>query len=136
MEAMGRPGRDAFTNGRQIGATLEPQWLAAGALCRHPRRPYHHGVEVGVLPIPEAEIVTKWRLQPGKMRWSISSKAAYPRRRAQVGIGAEPSYRDGSSARRSCSRTCRTRRNAAPISNCHCSIGSRCLATPRKTLSF
>ena len=57
----------AFTDGRQIGATLDRNGL----------RPARYFVtdddlvvlasEIGVLPVPEEKIVAKWRLQPGKM---------------------------------------------------------------------
>src|SRR6201987_427272 len=67
MEPWDGPAAIAFTNGRQIGATLDRNGL----------RPARHFVprdgriimasEMGVLPIPEKDIVTKWRLQPGKM---------------------------------------------------------------------
>ena len=67
MEPWDGPAAVAFTDGRQIGATLDRNGL----------RPARYFVtdddlvvlasEMGVLPVPEESIVTKWRLQPGKM---------------------------------------------------------------------
>src|SRR6201996_1618795 len=67
MEPWDGPAAVAFTDGRQIGATLDRNGL----------RPARYFVtdddlvvlasEMGVLPVPEEAIVTKWRLQPGKM---------------------------------------------------------------------
>jgi glutamate synthase (NADPH) large chain len=67
MEPWDGPAAIAFTNGRQIGATLDRNGLrpARYVVTRDDR--IIMASEVGVLPIPEAEIVTKWRLQPGKM---------------------------------------------------------------------
>jgi glutamate synthase (NADPH/NADH) large chain len=67
MEPWDGPAAMAFTDGRQIGATLDRNGL----------RPARYFVtddglvvlasEMGVLPVPEESIVQKWRLQPGKM---------------------------------------------------------------------
>src|SRR5277367_600244 len=67
MEPWDGPAAIAFTNGRQIGATLDRNGLrpARYIVTRDDR--IIMASEVGVLPIPEQEIVTKWRLQPGKM---------------------------------------------------------------------
>jgi len=67
MEPWDGPAAIAFTNGRQIGATLDRNGLrpARYVVTRDDR--IVMASEVGVLPIPEEEIVTKWRLQPGKM---------------------------------------------------------------------
>jgi glutamate synthase (NADPH/NADH) large chain len=67
MEPWDGPAAIAFTNGVQIGATLDRNGLrpARYIVTRDDR--IVMASEVGVLPIPEEEIVTKWRLQPGKM---------------------------------------------------------------------
>src|SRR5690348_2490841 len=67
MEPWDGPAAIAFTNGRQIGATLDRNGLrpARYVVTRDDR--IIMASEVGVLPVPEADIVTKWRLQPGKM---------------------------------------------------------------------
>src|SRR6516165_636421 len=67
MEPWDGPAAIAFTNGRQIGATLDRNGLrpARYLLTRDDR--IIMASEMGVLTIPEDQIVTKWRLQPGKM---------------------------------------------------------------------
>jgi glutamate synthase (NADPH/NADH) large chain len=67
MEPWDGPAAIAFTNGRQIGATLDRNGLrpARYFLTRDER--IVMASEMGVLPIPERDIVKKWRLQPGKM---------------------------------------------------------------------
>ncbi len=67
MEPWDGPAALAFTDGRQIGATLDRNGLrpARYLLTRDDR--IVMASEMGVLTIPEEEIVTKWRLQPGKM---------------------------------------------------------------------
>jgi glutamate synthase (NADPH/NADH) large chain len=67
MEPWDGPAAVAFTDGRQIGATLDRNGLRPA---RYVVTRDDHVVmasEVGVLPIDEANIVKKWRLQPGKM---------------------------------------------------------------------
>ncbi|MGB7256606.1 MAG: glutamate synthase large subunit [Pseudolabrys sp.] len=67
MEPWDGPAAVAFTDGRQIGATLDRNGLrpARYFLTRDGR--IIMASEMGVLPIAEKDIVTKWRLQPGKM---------------------------------------------------------------------
>jgi glutamate synthase (NADPH) large chain len=67
MEPWDGPAAIAFTNGRQIGATLDRNGLrpARYFLTRDER--IIMASEMGVLPIAEKDIVQKWRLQPGKM---------------------------------------------------------------------
>ncbi|WP_244485403.1 glutamate synthase large subunit [Pseudolabrys sp. Root1462] len=67
MEPWDGPAALAFTDGRQIGATLDRNGLrpARYFLTRDGR--IIMASEMGVLPIPEKDIVKKWRLQPGKM---------------------------------------------------------------------
>jgi glutamate synthase (NADPH/NADH) large chain len=67
MEPWDGPAAIAFTNGRQIGATLDRNGLrpARYLVTRDDR--IIMASEMGVLPIPERDIVQKWRLQPGKM---------------------------------------------------------------------
>ena len=67
MEPWDGPAAIAFTDGRQIGATLDRNGLrpARYFVTRDDR--IVMASEMGVLPIPEKDIVTKWRLQPGKM---------------------------------------------------------------------
>ncbi len=67
MEPWDGPAAVAFTDGRQIGATLDRNGLrpARFLITRDDR--IIMASEMGVLPIPEKDIVRKWRLQPGKM---------------------------------------------------------------------
>jgi len=67
MEPWDGPAAIAFTDGRQIGATLDRNGLrpARYLVTRDDR--IVMASEMGVLPIPECDIVEKWRLQPGKM---------------------------------------------------------------------
>jgi len=67
MEPWDGPAAIAFTNGRQIGATLDRNGLrpARYLVTRDDR--IIMASEMGVLPVPEQDIVVKWRLQPGKM---------------------------------------------------------------------
>jgi glutamate synthase (NADPH/NADH) large chain len=67
MEPWDGPAAIAFTNGRQIGATLDRNGLrpARYFLTRDDR--IIMASEMGVLPVPEKDIIKKWRLQPGKM---------------------------------------------------------------------
>jgi glutamate synthase (NADPH/NADH) large chain len=67
MEPWDGPAAIAFTDGRQIGATLDRNGLrpARYFVTRDDR--IIMASEMGVLPIAEKDIVAKWRLQPGKM---------------------------------------------------------------------
>jgi glutamate synthase (NADPH/NADH) large chain len=67
MEPWDGPAAIAFTDGRQIGATLDRNGLrpARYLVTRDDR--IVMASEMGVLPIAEKDIVQKWRLQPGKM---------------------------------------------------------------------
>src|SRR5216684_23099 len=67
MEPWDGPAAIAFTDGRQIGATLDRNGLrpARWFLTRDDR--IVMASEMGVLRISEKDIVKKWRLQPGKM---------------------------------------------------------------------
>src|SRR5689334_9759070 len=67
MEPWDGPAAIAFTNGRQIGATLDRNGLRPARYVVTRDERIIMASEVGVLPIAEEEIVTKWRLQPGKM---------------------------------------------------------------------
>jgi glutamate synthase (NADPH/NADH) large chain len=67
MEPWDGPASIVFTDGRQIGATLDRNGLRPSRYCITDDDMVIMGSEQGVLPIPEARIVSKWRLQPGKM---------------------------------------------------------------------
>ncbi len=67
MEPWDGPAAIAFTDGRQIGATLDRNGLRPARYCITDDDVVIMASEAGVLPIPESKIVKKWRLQPGKM---------------------------------------------------------------------
>ncbi|PPQ25910.1 glutamate synthase large subunit [Rhodopila globiformis] len=67
MEPWDGPAAIAFTDGRQIGATLDRNGLRPARYCVTDDDYVIMASEAGVLPVPEEKIVKKWRLQPGKM---------------------------------------------------------------------
>ncbi|MCC6718979.1 MAG: glutamate synthase large subunit [Acetobacteraceae bacterium] len=67
MEPWDGPAAIAFTDGRQIGATLDRNGLRPARYLITDDDLVIMASETGVLPVPEERIVRKWRLQPGKM---------------------------------------------------------------------
>src|SRR5205809_659819 len=67
MEPWDGPAAIAFTDGRQIGATLDRNGLRPARYIVTDDDHVIMASEAGVLPVPEEKIVRKWRLQPGKM---------------------------------------------------------------------
>ncbi|WP_427963901.1 glutamate synthase large subunit [Altererythrobacter sp.] len=67
MEPWDGPAAVAFTDGRQIGATLDRNGLRPARYCVTKDDLVCMASESGVLPFAEEDIVRKWRLQPGKM---------------------------------------------------------------------
>jgi glutamate synthase (NADPH/NADH) large chain len=67
MEPWDGPAAVAFTDGRQIGATLDRNGLRPARFIITDQDHVIMASEVGVLDVPEERIVRKWRLQPGKM---------------------------------------------------------------------
>jgi glutamate synthase (NADPH) large chain len=67
MEPWDGPAAIAFSDGRQIGATLDRNGLRPARYLVTRDGLVVMASEMGVLPIPEETIVEKWRLQPGKM---------------------------------------------------------------------
>ena len=67
MEPWDGPASIAFTDGRQIGATLDRNGLRPSRYIVTDDDLVIMGSECGCLPVPEEKIVKKWRLQPGKM---------------------------------------------------------------------
>ncbi len=67
MEPWDGPAAIAFTDGRQVGATLDRNGLRPARYIITDDDLVVLASEAGVLPIAESRIVKKWRLQPGKM---------------------------------------------------------------------
>jgi glutamate synthase (NADPH/NADH) large chain len=67
MEPWDGPASIAFTDGRQIGATLDRNGLRPSRYVVTDDDLVIMGSECGCLPVAEERIVKKWRLQPGKM---------------------------------------------------------------------
>ncbi|MGB3536979.1 MAG: glutamate synthase large subunit [Mesorhizobium sp.] len=67
MEPWDGPAAVAFTDGRQIGATLDRNGLRPARYIVTDDDRVIMASEAGVLDVPEEKIVKKWRLQPGKM---------------------------------------------------------------------
>ncbi|MGH8601074.1 MAG: glutamate synthase central domain-containing protein, partial [Burkholderiales bacterium] len=67
MEPWDGPAAMAFSDGRQIGATLDRNGLRPARYIVTSDDLVIMASEAGVLPVPEEKIVKKWRLQPGRM---------------------------------------------------------------------
>lgn len=67
MEPWDGPAAVAFTDGRQIGATLDRNGLRPARYIVTNDDRIIMASEAGVLPVEEKNIIKKWRLQPGKM---------------------------------------------------------------------
>ncbi|PIW10370.1 MAG: glutamate synthase subunit alpha, partial [Comamonadaceae bacterium CG17_big_fil_post_rev_8_21_14_2_50_60_13] len=67
LEPWDGPASIVFTDGRQIGATLDRNGLRPSRYCVTDDDLVVMASESGVLPFPEHKIIRKWRLQPGKM---------------------------------------------------------------------
>ncbi len=67
MEPWDGPAAIAFTDGRQVGATLDRNGLRPARYLVTDDDLLILASEAGVVPIPASRIVKKWRLQPGRM---------------------------------------------------------------------
>jgi glutamate synthase (NADPH/NADH) large chain len=67
MEPWDGPAAVAFSNGRQIGATLDRNGLRPARYYVTSDDRVVMASEMGVLPAAEEKIIEKWRLQPGRM---------------------------------------------------------------------
>jgi len=145
MEPWDGPAAMAFTDGRQIGATLDRNGLRPARYIVTKDDMVVMSSEAGVLKIPEENIVKKWRLQPGKMllidlekgcivsdeelKAELSSKHPYETwvQQTQIMVSDLPLSKKKSEPRRS--NVARRRAMSA------CSICSRRSATPRRASS-
>lgn len=67
MEPWDGPAAVAFTDGRQIGATLDRNGLRPARYVVTDDDRVIMASEAGVITVPEQTITAKWRLQPGRM---------------------------------------------------------------------
>ncbi|MDP2006224.1 MAG: glutamate synthase central domain-containing protein, partial [Rubrivivax sp.] len=67
MEPWDGPAAMVFTDGKQIGATLDRNGLRPARYIVTDDDLVVMASESGVLPVPQNRILKKWRLQPGKM---------------------------------------------------------------------
>ena len=67
MEPWDGPAAIAFTDGRQIGATLDRNGLRPARYFVMEDDTVVLASEAGTLPVDESKVISKWRLQPGKM---------------------------------------------------------------------
>ena len=67
MEPWDGPAAVTFTDGRQIGATLDRNGLRPARYIVTDDDRVIMASEAGVLPVAEERIIKKWRLQPGRM---------------------------------------------------------------------
>ena len=137
MEPWDGPASIAFTDGRQIGATLDRNGLRPSRYIVTDDDLVIMGSECGCLPIPEERIVKKWRLQPGKMFLVDLEKGRIiddkelkdtPRLRQALRRVDRPHPHQAR-------RPARRRRRSARCRTSRCSICSRRSPTRRKTSS-
>ena len=138
MEPWDGPAAICFTDGRQIGATLDRNGLRPARYLVTDDGLVVLASEMGVLPIPEEQIVEKWRLQPGKMllidleQGRIVSddeiKSELADRASLPGVAEAHPDRAGGPAARS--------RRASRAPTCRCSIASRPSATRQEDLKL
>ncbi len=134
MEPWDGPAAMAFTDGRQIGATLDRNGLRPARYIVTDDDYVVMASEVGVLDIPESKIIKKWRLQPGKMLLVDTEQGRIiddDGAQAHAGDGEAVSRVDRPLAHRA-RRRCRSRRRRSNR-RCRCSTASRRSATRRKT---
>ena len=67
MEPWDGPAAIAFTDGKKIGATLDRNGLRPARYFVSDDDTVVLASEAGTLPVDESKVITKWRLQPGKM---------------------------------------------------------------------
>ncbi|MGO9048628.1 MAG: glutamate synthase large subunit, partial [Xanthobacteraceae bacterium] len=118
MEPWDGPAAIAFTNGRQIGATLDRNGLRPARYIVTKDDRIIMASEVGVLPIPEDQIVTKWRLQPGKMLLvDLEEGRLIPDEELKSTLAQSHPYREWLDRTQIVLEELPTSNDAAPISN-------------------
>ena len=138
LEPWDGPASIVFTDGRQIGATLDRNGLRPSRYCVTDDDLVIMASESGVLPVPENKIVRKWRLQPGKM-FLIDLEQGRMIDDEELKAIARQQPSPTSSGSRTCassSTTCRETSGEAPAERASsCWTASRPSATRRKTSS-
>ena len=146
MEPWDGPAAIAFTDGRQIGATLDRNGLRPARYIITDDDHVIMASEAGVLPVPEEKIIRKWRLQPGKMLLiDLEEGRIIDDDEIKRKLAAEHPYEEWLQATqfkladlpecRRARRQGRCRRRPGPTTRRPISISSRPSATPRKTSS-
>ena len=136
MEPWDGPAAIAFTDGRQIGATLDRNGLrpARYFVTRDDR--IIMASEMGVLPIPEKDIVTKWRLQPGKMLLvDLDQGRLIPDEELKSTLAKSHPYKQWLERTQIVLEDLPAHKLRRRSPTFRCSIASRRSATPRKTSS-
>nr|QQZ51692.1 hypothetical protein JKL49_12480 [Phenylobacterium glaciei] len=127
----------AFTDGRQIGATLDRNGLRPARFVITDQDHVIMASEMGVLVVPEERVVRKWRLQPGKMLLIDMEEGRIIEDEEIKASSPTPSPMPIGWPRPSSSwRTCLRPRPPKPCwatTRTTCWIASRPLATPRRT---
>ena len=121
MEPWDGPAAIAFTNGRQIGATLDRNGLRPARYFAHRRRPHRHGVRDGRAADPGKGHRQEVAAAAGQDAAGRSRRGPpHSRRGIEGDAGQEPSLQGvARRAPRSCSRRCRappTRRRSPNLS--------------------
>ncbi|MFN4113656.1 MAG: glutamate synthase large subunit [Sphingomonadaceae bacterium] len=95
MEPWDGPAAVCFTDGRQIGATLDRNGLRPARYCVTRDDLICLSSESGVLPFAEEDVTRKWRLQPGKMLLiDLDQGRIIEDAELKAGLAAEHPYHD------------------------------------------
>jgi glutamate synthase (NADPH/NADH) large chain len=137
MEPWDGPAAVAFTDGRQIGATLDRNGLRPARYFVTDDDYVVMASESGVLPFPDEKIVKKWRLQPGKMFLiDMEQGRIIDDKEIKDSLAAAKPYQEWISRINIRLDTCAEPESvAAPECARRCWIVSRPSVTPRKTSS-
>jgi glutamate synthase (NADPH/NADH) large chain len=136
MEPWDGPAAVAFTDGRQIGATLDRNGLRPARYLITDDDLVVMASEMGVLDIPEERIVRKWRLQPGKMFLiDLEQGRIIDDAEVKASLAAAKPYQEWLDRTQIRLRSCRRISAPWPPVPKPCSTASRPSAIPRKTSS-
>ena len=135
MEPWDGPAAIAFTDGRQIGATLDRNGLRPARYIVTDDDLVIMASEAGVLPVPEEH--DRQEVAPAARQDAADRPRAGPhhlRRGDQVGDGSRHPYRQWLARHPDrCWRSCRRSSRAPCARTSRCSTASRRSATPRRT---